>query len=304
MNLKELKKRFLKLQNKIYSPITVNDVTVDIIEVDFEDPAGAVYCPPHTHTWFEFNYVTSGYFFTKFDTEMLKVEENMFFLIPPGVEHSHSYVAHNPHNGFLLRWNFKRNESAIDMDTPTFGFNQLEKLHSWKCGCYKDDGIIGNLLEQMLKHAEFEASAINLQLDFLNILFMLSNLASPDLEEWRYDRNVSAKALLRKVDTYLNDVTQEPFDVYALAASLHMSYGNLARVYKKHSGQTIQNRRSTILVEKSLLLLEQTDCSISEIAEKLGFSNQYYFSRVFKEKKGVSPSEYRNLFKNEGGAIK
>jgi AraC-like DNA-binding protein len=297
MNLKEYYTSLLKLQNKIYSPITINDVIIDIIEVDFENTGSVVFCPPHTHTWFEFNYVTSGQLLTNFGAEMYKAGESMFFLIPPGMEHSHRYKPGSPHDGIYMRWQIIKNEDVKNKESGAVGFNQLECLYEWNIGCYKDDGNIGTLLEQMLKHASYGASTANLQLDFINILFMLSNLVLPDRGDRNFDKDIAGKTLLRKVDTYINDINQDTFDVHTLAASLHMSYGHLARTYKKYSGQTIHERLSTILVQKSLLLLEQTDFTIKEISEKLGYSNQYYFSRVFKEKKGMSPSEYRNLLR-------
>jgi AraC-like DNA-binding protein len=54
------------------------------------------------------------------------------------------------------------------------------------------------------------------------------------------------------------------------------------------------------------MLLAQTDYSMKEIAERLGFSNQYYFSKVFKENNGVSPSQYRksNIKDNNAELLK
>lgn len=313
MVIKDLSSALKKIQDRIYTTVTINDATIDIIEVDFEDPAGAGSCPVHTHTWFEFNYVTSGYFFTTIGNTMLKVEEGMFFLIPPGVEHSHSYVQKNPHNGFFMRWSIHRNKAGDhDSDSKydekpndnncsvldakpnnTRVFKQLEKLYAWDNGSYKDNGKIKGLFEIMLVQASEGASVIALQLDFLNILFALTDMVGEVnyYEKTHYDFH--ANALLRKVDLYLNHVLYMPFNVHSLAASLHMSYGNLARLYKKYSGQTLQDRRTDILLDKSLLLLENTDYSIKEISEKLGFANQFYFSRVFKSKKGITPTEYR-----------
>lgn len=296
MDLKKYNKALLKLQNSIYSPIYFNDVIIEIIEFNFENTGSAIYCPPHTHTWYEFNYVTSGSFFTCFGNDMHEVGENMFFLIPPGVEHSHKYNATNPHDGIYMRWQLMKKDDIENKQPDINGFKHLVCLSSWNSQCCKDDGVIEDLLELMLKHSEYGASAVNLQLDFINILFMLSNLVAPNSEDMKFDRDISGKTLLRKVDIYLNDSNQKTFNVHSLAASLHMSYGHLARIYKKSSGQTILERLSDLLVEKSLILLEQTDLSMKEIAEKLGYSNQYYFSSVFKEKKGISPSGYRKSY--------
>jgi AraC-like DNA-binding protein len=50
---------------------------------------------------------------------------------------------------------------------------------------------------------------------------------------------------------------------------------------------------NTILAETELILSTR-NISILELSHKFGFSDQFYFSRKFKEKFGVSPREYRN----------
>ncbi|WP_312906568.1 helix-turn-helix domain-containing protein [Tissierella praeacuta] len=51
-----------------------------------------------------------------------------------------------------------------------------------------------------------------------------------------------------------------------------------------------------ILKAKELLTDDILYPNISEIARKVGFKSQHYFSRVFKNKEGISPIEYRNKF--------
>ncbi len=86
-------------------------------------------------------------------------------------------------------------------------------------------------------------------------------------------------------------------DVQELAASLHMSYGHLSRLYKKLTGQTIIDRLTKIRLERSVELLCHMDIPIQEVAEKTGFPNPYYFSRLFKTSFGLSPKEYREDIK-------
>lgn len=298
MNLKEYDEALLKIQNSIYSPIRLNDAIIDIIEIDFTDTGEAVYCPPHTHTWFEFNYVTYGSFFTSFGSEIQEIKEGMFFIIPPGAEHSHQYNNKNPHKDILLRWQLKKADEAV-LDGKNSLYNELEPLYFWDSGCFQDTGTIRSSLEHLLKNTKNNVHPVSLQMDFINILFALVDINSHNLETQKYDKDIVGKTIIKKVEVYLNDLQDADFDVQKLAASLHMSYGHLARLYKKYSGQTILDRLGSIRLEKSFMLLAQTDYSMKEIAEKLGFSNQYYFSKVFKEKNGISPSQYRKAYAEE-----
>ena len=74
-------------------------------------------------------------------------------------------------------------------------------------------------------------------------------------------------------------------------AELSVSY--MSTLFKKMTGQTIGTyiNRQRLLTAKGLL--SETSLSIKEIAEKVGYDNQNYFSRVFKKYEGVSASEYR-----------
>jgi YesN/AraC family two-component response regulator len=48
-----------------------------------------------------------------------------------------------------------------------------------------------------------------------------------------------------------------------------------------------------------MTLLLSTDFSLSKVAEKIGVEDEAYFSRMFKKHTGISPNEYRKLFKRK-----
>ena len=52
-----------------------------------------------------------------------------------------------------------------------------------------------------------------------------------------------------------------------------------------------------IRIRNAQVLLETTDYSIIDIASIVGYDNAMYFSRLFRKAKGVSPSRYRKVFR-------
>jgi AraC-like DNA-binding protein len=50
-----------------------------------------------------------------------------------------------------------------------------------------------------------------------------------------------------------------------------------------------------IKIDKACRLLEQENISVKEAAFKLGFKDQYYFSRLFRQKTGVTPSHWKSI---------
>lgn len=72
----------------------------------------------------------------------------------------------------------------------------------------------------------------------------------------------------------------------------------MSKLFKEEKGETFINFISDKRLEKSRQLLETTDLSIKEITADVGYNDQNYFSRIFKNKYGLSPKEYRKV-KNE-----
>jgi AraC-like DNA-binding protein len=72
-----------------------------------------------------------------------------------------------------------------------------------------------------------------------------------------------------------------------------MTPEHFIRSFKRAYGRTPQNYRIHYLILQAKSLLSDTRLSVSGIANICGYSDQYYFSRLFKKHTGVTPSEYR-----------
>lgn len=80
-----------------------------------------------------------------------------------------------------------------------------------------------------------------------------------------------------------------------LAENVHLSASYLSDLLKKETGMSAQDHIHYYLIEEAKNILLNTDNSISEIAYSLGFEYPQYFSKLFKQKTGQTPIEYRNL---------
>ena len=77
----------------------------------------------------------------------------------------------------------------------------------------------------------------------------------------------------------------------AAAAFLSRSYASV--LFKRETGEKFSDYLQGVRIEKSCALLRDTSLSVQETAERTGFFDTAHFSRVFKEKMGISPMEYR-----------
>jgi len=78
-----------------------------------------------------------------------------------------------------------------------------------------------------------------------------------------------------------------------VARSLGVSEQYLSSHFASKMGMPFTAYVRRMKVEEAKIFLRSTDLEIMEIAENLGFARQSYFSRVFKEIEGITPSEYR-----------
>lgn len=83
-----------------------------------------------------------------------------------------------------------------------------------------------------------------------------------------------------------------------ISDALNMNYSYLSKQFKEHTGKSIIHYQNEILIEKAIQIFRKENDNISEVSERLGFSNPFYFSRVFKKVTGVSPSMYlKHIYK-------
>lgn len=81
--------------------------------------------------------------------------------------------------------------------------------------------------------------------------------------------------------------------VAAMATALGVSERGLRQRCQNHLGCSPAQAFSRHKVIRAQALLSKTDMSVGEVADYLGFSDQYHFSKVFKRHTGVAPSQHR-----------
>ena len=78
-----------------------------------------------------------------------------------------------------------------------------------------------------------------------------------------------------------------------LAEQVFLSPSRLAHLFREQVGVSIVRWRENQRIIRAKLLLQTTPLPVAVIGQQTGYDDQLYFSRVFKKRVGVSPSEYR-----------
>ena len=111
------------------------------------------------------------------------------------------------------------------------------------------------------------------------------NISLGDIEKY----SSSVKNALKFIETNLNATLK----VSKIADVLYISESRLQKDFKKEIGVSIGKYIDDRLMLKAESLLREKSYSVKEISDTLGFCDQFYFSRRFTQRFGISPTSYK-----------
>jgi AraC-like DNA-binding protein len=101
------------------------------------------------------------------------------------------------------------------------------------------------------------------------------------------------ESIIEKARIIFRTNIEQDIAMEKVAEELNVSYAWFRKVFKTYTGIAPHQYLIQLRIEKAKMFLADHSLSIKEIAIKLNFESCFYFSRIFKEKAGVSPEQYR-----------
>lgn len=136
-----------------------------------------------------------------------------------------------------------------------------------------------------------------IQIEKTTSIQQLSNLHDKMLYEYcETVRKLSLKyysPVIRTAIEYIRLHLAEPLRLEAIATAVHVSPSDLSRQFKKETGQPLTSYINSLRIREALQIIRSEPISITDIAQMVGFSDVNYFTKVFKQLQGVTPSDYR-----------
>ena len=132
----------------------------------------------------------------------------------------------------------------------------------------------------------------------LDITICLQSMWRLLLEHITYEPQASRENSLeydriKKILSYREENYQNKITLNDIAGHIHLCESECTRLFKRHMNTTLFAFLQEYRIERSLEFL-QDDQPVSAVADKAGFSDPNYYSKVFAKIKGCSPREYRN----------
>ncbi|ETP73000.1 response regulator (CheY-like receiver domain and AraC-type DNA-binding domain-containing protein) [Lachnospiraceae bacterium JC7] len=106
--------------------------------------------------------------------------------------------------------------------------------------------------------------------------------------------------VMQKILNHISQKLSEPeLTLQETAEDLGLNKSYLASLFKKETGSTFTGFVNKKRVERAIFLLNTSDYSVHTIASICGMNDMTYFNRVFKKEKGITPTQYRKMIRQE-----
>ncbi len=95
---------------------------------------------------------------------------------------------------------------------------------------------------------------------------------------------------------YIHENFREKISMKDICTALGRTKSAICPAFKEKYGVTVMDYLTELRIEEAKKMLSQTDMTVGEISDEIGFADTSYFSKVFLKVVGVSPSQYRRSF--------
>lgn len=251
----------------------------------------------HSHDYLEIAFMMSGSGQYRIDGVIYDVSEGDVILINPGTMHQGLVKdVQNPTTEFFV--------GASD-----FSFKGLEKntMPLPPEGCILH--TTGEFRQKLFKLcASMEAeNSIRWQgryymmktcLMQMMLLLLKQQMEPEEIQAgWAFE-SVNKKYVVEQIVNYFEDHYAEKISLDQIAENMYLSPFYISKIFKSETGDTPIRHLINIRLERAReLLLAGFPGSISEVAEQVGYEDAYHFSKLFKKRYGIPPSQVQRGYK-------
>ncbi|WP_078551446.1 AraC family transcriptional regulator [Bacillus alkalicellulosilyticus] len=252
----------------------------------------------HRHDFFEFSLVVAGSGYELINDTVHPMKPGTFTFVMP--YQIHEIVTDPGQTLQLINCNF-----GMELFTSTSryqGINHLlfeadEKLPAFiqfQGEIYeKIKGIVEDIVSEYEQDRLWKQELIIAKLVEVIITFDRFRRPAVSIPARDVSNKKKEKAVIWDIIQYIHVHYRERLSLPLIAQHFHLSVSSLSDLFKSKLGQTFVDFLHDLRIRHACSLLVTTELNISEIALESGFGSYKTFSRVFRERKGVSPIEYR-----------
>ena len=248
----------------------------------------------HTHSFYEVCFVYAGEGVFRHKNQNYPIKLNDLFLARPN--DLHEIQSHHKNHLGIYYWSF----SLIDQNTKSSQTELSELTQSFIDGAK----IILNKPSLLPQLQAFTQELKDLSIGYKFALKALAQKIILDtLRAFSYPHNIHQShlplpdpndALVNEVVYFLKDNFHRTLLLRHIAAQFHLSERHINRLFKQAMGKPVMSYVKELRIERAKQLLLLPELKIGEIAFAVGIEDVRYFSTLFRQQTGLTPTQFRN----------
>lgn len=250
-----------------------------------------------SHDFWELVYVDKGKVQVRRDNEELILKQGELLFHQPNEFHSIRSLESSP-NFFVISFSsaspamayFQKYRTQLDNNLKRYLSSiireaektylipkndpNLKKLHRKENAPLGGEQLIQTYLEQML------------------IFLLRTNTTQTDVALFP-QKETQEDALIEAMKQFLSQRITQTVRIEDICNEFDYSRSYLTRRFQQGTGQSLAAYATTLKIEEAKRLIRESDMNLAQISEYLAFDNPQYFSRVFKKRTGMTPTEFK-----------
>ncbi len=231
-------------------------------------------------------YCADGQGWIRIGHRLININKHQYFILPKGLPHIYGTVNTEP---WSIYWvHFEGTQAAFFLE---------KNVNAKIVGAIRRNVApdYGNLFEEILRSFSMGFSRENLEYGNICLWHILGSFKYQ--VQFHNSKEVVYEDRIEKSIHYMKEHMAEPFNLKTLAKESGFSVSHYCNVFKKRTSRTPLDYFMQLKMQEACRWLDFTDLKVVEVAEKAGFRDPYYFSRVFTKVMGLPPSLYKKKIK-------
>ena len=241
----------------------------------------------HQHAFFETHYILKGSIEYKDQNgKVFLVNEGSGIILPPFKKHIVSDI-------------------SADMARVSFAFapekssELYSELYKEYIKCFSISPNLQSAINRIF--AEIERNDIFSKSLLRNSVFEIigESVRAICSDEIKSENEVSLgdELIVNRAKQYIIDNIERKLTCAEIAENCHFNVKYLGRIFKEQTGTTMLEFLHSEKIKRAQMLLADSDISLREIGERLGFTSECYFNSFFTRVTGITPGQYRKFGK-------